>query len=680
MYIRLALLLALAHASASVRAQDAGVRPTRPPGGPIAGYHTYEALVAALEELAAGSNGIATLSAIADTPERRKVIVVQLAAPGEMPADYRQAILIVGGIDAEHPGSSELALATAQRLLRDAADAPDGRAAKLLAARTLYVIPRANPDGIEQVFARVATDSRLSPRGVDDDRDLATDEDGPDDLDGDGVISVMRVPDPAGEWMVDPELPLLMKRADRGKGERGVYKLLLEGRDNDGDGEINEDGPGGVDHDRNWPHLYEAGTPGIGLYQLSESETRAIADFVVAHPTIAAAVVFGRHDNIVRVPKEKERGPDGQSYRDLHPDDFALYDYLSERFKKATGMSGGPGARPNGALYAWLYSQRGIVTLATTGWWPLRETSERSASQPASDDAAPGADAPSPGEGVGGVERASREAIVARFREQSRAERGERAAGAERGTGRAPRGGARDEPRSGGPPPGTGRGGAFRFFGRGAGRGGPRDESPAEPKPPGTDVLAERVESSQTVKGWLSFSQEHADDGFKEWADFDHPTLGRVQLGGMRPYYTAAIPASELSALAGKHVEFLAELSRLLPGPRWGTPKVTASGADLWQVELRLVNDGYLPTHAAIARHLQQPGWVVRPAQPDRVVGGLAVERAANLEGSGGTAVLRWLVRGRAGEKLEFRAYARRYGEMKTQVELRQTAPGEENQ
>lgn len=676
-------LLGLANFPAPAVAQEpAAPRPTRPPGGVVAGYHNYDALVAALEELAGGSGGSAVLSALAETPERRKVLLLQLAAPGDVPPDYRQAILVVGGMDAERPDSSELVLAVARKLLRDAQDAHDGPAAKLLAARTLYLVPRANPDGVEQAFAPVATDSRLSPRGVDDDRDLATDEDGPDDLDGDGQISVMRVPDPASEWMVDLDEPLLMKRADRARGERGAYRLMLEGRDNDGDGEINEDGVGGVDHDRNWPHLYEAGSPGVGLYQLSEVETRSLADFVVAHPNISAAIVLGRHDNIVRVPKEKDRGPDGQSYKDLHPDDIPLYDHLSERFRKTTALSGSPGARPDGAFYAWLYSQRGIITLASTGWWPLEEGGERPASQPASEPAPGGGDAVSSGGDEPGSER-SREAIVARFREQTRprgegGRRGEERGGEERPGERGARGG-RDQPRAAGPPAGGGRGG-FRFFGRGARGATGGDTAAAESKPPGADAVAPRVESSPRGRGWLRYSNEkRGGEGFKAWSDFDHPTLGPVQLGGMRPYFAAAPPAGELSELAARQADFLVELSGLLPAPRWAAPKVTAAGADLWQVELRLINDGYLPTHPAIARHIQQPGWVVRPAAPDRVVGGLPVERAANLEGSGGVAVLRWLVRGREGEKLEFHAYARRYGELKTQVELRATAPGEEN-
>ena len=55
-----------------------------------------------------------------------------------------------------------------------------------------------------------------------------------------------------------------MRRADPQKGEAGGWAIYWEGVDSDGDGFINEDGPGGVDLDRNFPHQYPAYTPGAG--------------------------------------------------------------------------------------------------------------------------------------------------------------------------------------------------------------------------------------------------------------------------------------------------------------------------------------------------------------------------------------------------------------------------------
>lgn len=41
------------------------------------------------------------------------------------------------------------------------------------------------------------------------------------DLSGNGLVTLMRVPHPEGEWMVDPPEPRLLRLADRARAERG---------------------------------------------------------------------------------------------------------------------------------------------------------------------------------------------------------------------------------------------------------------------------------------------------------------------------------------------------------------------------------------------------------------------------------------------------------------------------
>jgi len=57
------------------------------------------------------------------------------------------------------------------------------------------------------------------------DNDGQVDEDGPEDLDGNGLITMMRVKSPEGRWLIDPEEPRLMRPADPKKGEKGEYLL-----------------------------------------------------------------------------------------------------------------------------------------------------------------------------------------------------------------------------------------------------------------------------------------------------------------------------------------------------------------------------------------------------------------------------------------------------------------------
>lgn len=637
------LLLAAQSAPASRPALDA------------AGYHDAAALARATRELAAAHPDTATVAPLPGAGEP-EVLVLQLAAPGERKPDERPAILILGGIDADAPAGAETALRTARSLLDQRRAEPDGPAARLLQQRTLYVIPALNPAAPDRIFEPLRFERRTNARPTDDDRDEKIDEDGPNDLDGDGFIGVMRVPDPHGEWLPDPDEPRLLRKADPAKGERGLYRLMLEGRDDDGDGEIDEDPPGGVDLDRNWPHLFEAGQPEVGVHQLSEPAARALTDFILAHPRIAAAVVYGRHDNIVRLNKEAKRNPDGRSFRDLHPDDVKLYEFLSEKYRQVTGLKSSFSAKPEGALYAWLYAQRGLVTLATAPWWPLDR--DAATSQPSSRPASqPGRDEPPPPEAG---ERPPPE--VPRPAEPP----------AERAR---PRG----APPGGGPP----GGGRLRGM-RGGGGGGPpgRGAAPA-PEPAGTAStggLTARVESNETTKKWLKYSDEQRSGaGFIPWQKFDHPTLGPVEIGGFTPYFMTTPPAAELDDLAARQAQFLADFGAMLATPQLVATKVRDAGSGVWEIELRVRNTAALPTHTAMARQADFGNFSLRPKlDKARVIGGRLLERVESVVPGSASNPVRWLIVGAAGERVEFVAFNRMTGEFALQVPLVETKPGQE--
>ena len=71
---------------------------------------------------------------------------------------------------------------------------------ELLDRRVFYLIPTINPDGRDSWLhdSHTASSSRTGQDPYDNDRDGLIDEDGPNDLDGDGSITRMRVRDPMG--------------------------------------------------------------------------------------------------------------------------------------------------------------------------------------------------------------------------------------------------------------------------------------------------------------------------------------------------------------------------------------------------------------------------------------------------------------------------------------------------
>ncbi|MBN2266053.1 MAG: hypothetical protein JW775_09600, partial [Candidatus Aminicenantes bacterium] len=263
-------------------------------------YHDHAGLTKALQALASAGKATARLESIGKSLEGRDIWALEIAGPGGVPPAKRPALLVCAGFEGDHLVGSEIALAVARYLLDNAASA--GAVKDGLTASTVYVVPRVNPDGAEGFFAAVKTGRRTNAAPRDDDNDGRVDEDGPEDLNGDGMITIMRVPKPGGEYMIDPDEPRLMKKADPKKGESGAFDLYSEGVDSDGDGFINEDPPGGVDLNRNFTHAYAYYAPDAGPHMVSEPEARALMDWVLGRRNIAAILAFGESDNLIVAP------------------------------------------------------------------------------------------------------------------------------------------------------------------------------------------------------------------------------------------------------------------------------------------------------------------------------------------------------------------------------------------
>ena len=350
--------------------QPAPARPT----SPAAGYHDHAALGRALDSLQRAHPRLVQVTTIARSPGGRAVHAVRLGAGEDV--DARPALLVVANAYGPHVVGSEIALGAVGRLA--ARYGRDSAATRLLDRTTVYVVPRANPDAAEALFQSPLAERAANGGKEDDDRDGATDEDGPEDLNGDGLITMMRVRDPAGEWMADAVDPFLMRRATAAKGERGGWSVHVEGVDDDRDERWNEDGPGGTDVNKNYSYEYPWFAEGAGIHQLSSDEARAITDFVVAHPNVAAAYVLGPQDNLIKAwefrrttgiggnPTGTSAGGPLQSI--LQPDE-AWMSEVARRYRTATGQSKGPASAPTGGdLLSHLYYDMGRFAFGSYGW------------------------------------------------------------------------------------------------------------------------------------------------------------------------------------------------------------------------------------------------------------------------------------------------------------------------
>ena len=198
----------------------------------------------------------------------------------------------------------------------------------LMDRAAFYFLPMQNPDGRDYWFdePNTSSSSRSGQRPTDNDFDGLLDEDGPEDLNGDGHIGRMYRFDPNGRSRRNRDDPRIIERVEPGK----VGDLTMvgsEGIDNDGDGRINEDGPGGYDMNRNWPSGWQPNyiQYGAGDYPFDRPETSAIGLFIEAHPNIAAGQSYHNAGGMIL------RGPGAKSRENLYPRaDKAVYDALGK--------------------------------------------------------------------------------------------------------------------------------------------------------------------------------------------------------------------------------------------------------------------------------------------------------------------------------------------------------------
>ncbi len=396
----IAVMIGFATAATTVEAQQ--------------GYQTYDQMTDAIQGIV-GDSDVASVTSIGQSREGRDIWLITLADDGDLPAEDRPGVLMVGTLSGDLVSGSSISVGAVEWLIDQ--NGSNEEVTRLLSRNVVYVVPRLNPDGAEEFFGDVEWGRRGNAWDEDDDNDARMGEDGPNDLNGDGAITVMRVPDRSGDLILHPDDPRFMKEADPSAGESGTHRLYIEGTDDDGDGFIAEDGPGGVDLDRNFQHAYPYWEADAGRHMVSEPESRAIMDFLVERVNIAAMLTFGHSDNLVVPPNGqgnldaprtfdlidwaaasndgvfdvgvfpgqtnfgnlRQRGaqpgannPPEQGQRPVmtfNGQDRPYFEAVSEAYREITGIERtGYNREAEGALFQFGYFQYGIPSFSTQGW------------------------------------------------------------------------------------------------------------------------------------------------------------------------------------------------------------------------------------------------------------------------------------------------------------------------
>ena len=205
---------------------------------------------------------------------------------------------------------------------------------QLLDTRCLYICPRLNPDGAELALAdrprHIRSSTRRYPFEEDPVEGLTV-----EDIDGDGRMLSMRIPDPHGAYKKHATEPRLLVAREPGEFGGHYYRLMPEGTLTHWDGlmlKVNKDAEG-LDLNRNFPAQWrqEFEQVGAGPYPTSEPEVRAMVDFITTHRNIGAAVSFHTHSGVILRPMGT------QSDDDMVPEDLWLYKRMSAIGEKLTG-------------------------------------------------------------------------------------------------------------------------------------------------------------------------------------------------------------------------------------------------------------------------------------------------------------------------------------------------------
>ncbi|HPR32848.1 MAG TPA: M14 family metallopeptidase [Prolixibacteraceae bacterium] len=495
---------------------------------------------------AQAARGHVSLETLTITPGGNPLYLLKIGDP----KPGRPAVFVAANMEGTQVQATQGALWLADYLINRMDSFPD---------INWYILPCGNPDARKRYFASPRWENSGNASPVNNDNDDRTNEDGPNDLNGDGLITQMLLKHPLGEYVKDTSDGRIVRKALPEKGEQGIYRLYTEGTDDDNDGQFNEDGPGGVNINRNFSYQYHSFVPENGKWNGSEQESLALMKFFSEHPEIAMTLVIGASDNLLFPPADDPKsgnakpikvpgyyaerlGIDGSKtyspeelkqeieanvddketgkriYRmllnstpptSIQPEDARLYREISESFKKMLTEKNIPADAEklpdwsDGGFEQFAYFEYGLPVFCVHPW-PLPKVSPKG--------------------------------------KESK---------------------------------------------------GNKDEKP----------------TSETQR-FLSYADSLGLEVFADWQKIDHPKLGAIEVGGIVPFSITAINDDSLNARFEQVLPFCAELSRKIPSL---TADYTLSreSDEIIKLEVYITNRGQLPCPTFMGERNQKPSPVV---------------------------------------------------------------------
>ena len=332
-------------------------------------YYKYDELEKNLKYFSDKYPELCDLESICVTEENRNVYAMTITNKKTGAALDKPAFHIDGNTHAGEVTGSMAAMHAIDVLLTGYGE--DKVITKILDRMTIYVVPRISPDGAETYLT-----TPYSIRSV---NRVHNPENGgirSEDLDGDGVIRMMRIPTPYGAWKKDKDDSSIMAKRDPGDADGDFYDIYVEGNFEAFDGDENlkekkEDWS--VDFNRNYPYGWfpENRQAGAGKYPLSNPETKAMADWIIEHPNIGGVSTNHTSGGIILYP------PGTRPSTAVNEKDINQFIEIANMGKEELGYEplniydsfiADPTNYDSGAFDDWCYQSQGIVAYTVELW------------------------------------------------------------------------------------------------------------------------------------------------------------------------------------------------------------------------------------------------------------------------------------------------------------------------
>ncbi len=520
-------------------------------------YRSNAEVQKALNTLQEKAPAKTALHRIAESPGGEPIFVLEIGK------DLKNvpAVFVGANFEGKTPLSTEGALYLAKMLLDSSGYTQHAK---------WYILPLPNPDATVGYFSKVRWERSVNDAAVNDDKDDQLNEDGPDDLNGDGWITQMRVEDPEGTYIISDKDPRIMVKADPAKGERGKYKLYPEGLDNDGDGEINEDGPGGINVGINFPHLFKTNWKDTGLWPGEAPEVFGIMKFIYSHPEISMVYTLGTSDFCMAPPRGGRKG--GANMESIK---------IPARFAARVG------ADPEKS-----YPMAEIIEMFKSSM-PSRPGREMTAETII--------DMLGLGAAVNPMDDDLK--FYTDFSDKYKAYLKAKRCSTDRMTADPDKDGSFE---------------LWAYYQLGVPSFSMNLFTPPKPAEPKTREVTSRESTAKPVvtddkeKTILAYiDTKLKGSGFASWQPFNHPTLGKAEIGGVVPFVTSTPPVTLIDSLCKAQLPWLLNLSTKLPDLHLMKEVVTDLGAGVYRLELFVENKGILPYPTAMGSRNKQPSPVI---------------------------------------------------------------------